>query len=152
MSEGGGKNPVTGIFSTIGGGLLLFFSVVAVIALILGGTTGRKPIRGSLTNVGDVFSFLGALLNFSTRSSVETFAPEDFYKNTNTIDGSSGDTRPIQLLPKAPPDVVPTSSKTVLKKPVTKDMSASSNQETYSETDIDGNPLIPLEPIKSPKR
>ena len=145
MSDGNGKNPITSVGSSIGGAIGLFFVVMATGAVIFGLVTGRKPTKGNFTSVTDVGSFIGALGNTVTRSTVETFIPE-VYDKTNTIDGSDNQPRLTQPQ-KLTPDSVPTSASNV-KSNQTNNAAAIANQSEVYDVDLNGNQITPLTPIK----
>ena len=144
MSEGNGKNPVTSVFGSIGGMIMLAFIVMGTLAFIFGVVTGRKPERGNLTSVTDVLSWLGALTNTATRSTVDTFAP-DLYNKTNTIDGSA-EPRLIQQPQRLTPDAVPTSAKA--KSNQANNAAVIADQAETYDVDLNGNPIAPLTTTK----
>lgn len=147
MSDGSGKNPITSVFSSIGGAITMLFVVMASGAIFFGLVTGRKPIKGNFTSVTDVGSFIGAIGNAATRSTVDTFVPE-IYEKTNTIDGSADPVRLMQ--PSQPqrvaPDAVPTTAKT--KSGQTNNAATIADQPEASDFDLNGNPIAPLTPTK----
>jgi hypothetical protein len=147
MSDGSGKNPITSVFSSIGGAITMLFVVMATGGILFGLVTGRKPVKGNFTSVTDVGSFLGALGNTATRSTVETFTPE-IYDKTNTIDGSADSVRLMQ--PPQPqrltPDAVPTNAKA--KQNQTNNAAAIADQAEVYDVDLNGNPIAPLTPVK----
>ncbi len=143
MSDGSGKNPITNVFSSIGGAITLFFVVIGTGSLIFGLVTARKPEKGDWGNVAHVFSFIGAIGNTVTRSTIDTFVPE-VYNKTNTIDGSADQLRLMQ--PSQPqrlePDAVPTSGKARANQ--TNSAAAIAEQSEVYETDLNGNPITPI--------
>jgi apolipoprotein N-acyltransferase len=146
MSDGSGKNPVTNVFGSIGGAIMLAFIVMGTLAFIFGIVTGRKPERGNLTSVTDVLSWLGALTNTATRSTVETFAP-DIYNKTNTIDGSADQLKLMQPSQQGLVfDAVPTNAKA--KSNQTNNAAAIAEQTEVYDVDLNGNPIAPLTPAK----
>jgi hypothetical protein len=145
MSDGSGKNPITSVFSSIGGAITMLFVVMATGGILFGLVTGRKPVKGNFTSVTDVGSFLGALGNTATRSTVETFTPE-IYDKTNTIDGSVDQPRLMQPSQRLIPDAVPTSAKA--KSNQTNNAAAIADQTEVYDVDLNGNPIAPLTPIK----
>jgi hypothetical protein len=145
MSDGSGKNPITSVFSSIGGAITMLFVVMATGGILFGLVTGRKPVKGNFTSVTDVGSFLGALGNTATRSTVETFTPE-IYDKTNTIDGSVDQPRLMQPSQRLIPDAVPTSAKA--KSNQTNNAAAIADQAEVYDVDLNGNPIAPLTPTK----
>ena len=145
MSDGSGKNPITSVFSSIGGAITMLFVVMATGGILFGLVTGRKPVKGNFTSVTDVGSFLGALGNTATRSTVETFTPE-IYDKTNTIDGSVDQPRLMQPSQRLAPDAVPTSTKA--KSNRTNNAAAIADQAEVYDVDLNGNPIAPLTPVK----
>jgi hypothetical protein len=145
MSDGSGKNPITSVFSSIGGAITMLFVVMATGGILFGLVTGRKPVKGNFTSVTDVGSFLGALGNTATRSTVETFTPE-IYDKTNTIDGSVDQPRLMQPSQRLIPDAVPTSAKA--KSNQTNNAAAIADQTEVYDVDLNGNPIAPLTPAK----
>ena len=143
MSDGSGKNPITSVFSSIGGAITVFFVVMATGGILFGLVTGRKPVKGNFTSVTDVGSFLGALGNTATRSTIDTFMP-DVQDKTNTIDGSEQPRfmQPQRLIP----DAVPTSAKA--KSNQTNNAAAIADQGEVYDVDLNGNPIAPLTPTK----
>lgn len=144
MSDGSGKNPILSVFSSIGGAIAMLFIVMGTGAVLFGLVTGRKPIKGNFTSVTDVGSFIGALGNTATRSTVDTFMPE-VQDKTNTIDGSEQPrlTQPSQRLI---PDAVPTNAR--VKSNQTNNAAAIADQAEVYDTDLNGNPIAPLTPTK----
>lgn len=143
MSDGSGKNPITSVFSSIGGAITVFFVVMATGGILFGLVTGRKPVKGNFTSVTDVGSFIGALGNTATRSTVDTFMPE-IHEKTNTIDGSE---QPRLMQPqRVIPDAVPTSAKA--KPNQTNNAAAIADQGEVYDVDLNGNPIAPLTPTK----
>ena len=144
MSDNSGKNPITNVFSSIGGAITLFFVVIGGAAVMFGLVTARKPVKGDWGNVTHVGSFIGAVGNTVTRSTVDTFLPE-VYDKTNTIDGSDSQPRPTQPQ-RLTPDFVPTSAK--VKSNQTNNAAAISDQDEAYDVDLNGNPIAPLTPTK----
>ena len=144
MSDSSGKNPITNVFSSIGGAITLFFMVIAGAAIMFGLATARKPVKGDWGNVAHVGSFIGAVGNMVTRSTVDTFAPE-VYDKTNTIDGSDSQPRLTQPQ-RLTPDYVPTSTK--VKSNQTNKAAVITDQSEAYDVDLNGNPIAPLTPIK----
>lgn len=145
MSDSSGKNPITNVFSSIGGAITMFFMVIAGAAIMFGLATARKPVKGDWGNVAHVGSFIGAVGNMVTRSTVDTFAPE-VYDKTNTIDDSetsSSNQKPSQRLT---PDYVPTSTK--VKSNQTNKAAVITDQSEAYDVDLNGNPIAPLTPTK----
>ena len=144
MSDSSGKNPITNVFSSIGGAITMFFMVIAGAAIMFGLATARKPVKGDWGNVAHVGSFIGAVGNIVTRSTVDTFAPE-VYDKTNTIDGSDSQPRLTQPQ-RLTPDYVPTSTK--VKSNQTNKAAVITDQSEAYDVDLNGNPIAPLTPIK----
>lgn len=144
MSDSSGKNPITNVFSSIGGAITMFFMVIAGAAIMFGLATARKPVKGDWGNVAHVGSFIGAVGNMVTRSTVDTFAPE-VYDKTNTIDGSDSQPRLTQPQ-RLTPDYVPTSTK--VKSNQTNKAAVITDQSEAYDVDLNGNPIAPLTPIK----
>ena len=144
MSDSSGKNPITNVFSSIGGAITMFFMVIAGAAIMFGLATARKPVKGDWGNVAHVGSFIGAVGNMVTRSTVDTFAPE-VYDKTNTIDGSDSQPRLTQPQ-RLTPDYVPTSTKE--KSNQTNKAAVITDQSEAYDVDLNGNPIAPLTPIK----
>ena len=144
MSDSSGKNPITTVFSSIGGAITMFFMVIAGAAIMFGLATARKPVKGDWGNVAHVGSFIGAVGNMVTRSTVDTFAPE-VYDKTNTIDGSDSQPRSTQPQ-RLTPDYVPTSTK--VKSNQTNKAAVITDQSEAYDVDLNGNPIAPLTPIK----
>ena len=144
MSDSSGKNPITNVFSSIGGAITMFFMVIAGAAIMFGLATARKPVKGDWGNVAHVGSFIGAVGNMVTRSTVDTFAPE-VYEKTNTIDGSDSQPRLTQPQ-RLTPDYVPTSTK--VKSNQTNKAAVITDQSEAYDVDLNGNPIAPLTPIK----
>lgn len=145
MSDGSGKNPIISVASSIGGAIIMFFVVIGTAGVLFGLVMGRKPVKGNWTSVTDVGSFIGALGNTATRSTVETFIPE-VYEKTNTIDGSDNQPRLMQPSQRVAPDAVPTNAKA--KSNQTNNAAAIAEQTEVYDVDLNGNPIAPLTPTK----
>lgn len=145
MSDGNGKNPITNVFGSIGGAFVMFFMVLGTVGILFGLVMGRKPVKGNWTSVTDVGSFIGALGNTATRSTIETFIPE-VYDKTNTIGGSEDQPRLMQPSQRIAPDAVPTSAKA--KPTQINNASAIADQAESYDVDLNGNPIAPLTPTK----
>lgn len=145
MSDGSGKNPIISVASSIGSAIIMFFVVIGTAGVLFGLVMGRKPVKGNWTSVTDVGSFIGALGNTATRSTVETFIPE-VYEKTNTIDGSDNQPRLMQPSQRVAPDAVPTNAKA--KSNQTNNAAAIAEQTEVYDVDLNGNPIAPLTPTK----
>lgn len=146
MAEhGGGKDPISSIGFAVFGGLLSVFGVFLALGIFMGMVTGNAPIRAEWANVFAWGQLIGAWFNVGGNTGIQTFAPEDYFKNSRKV---GSDTKPDQRLIQAPKSntILPTATSNNTQ---TLDFSTTSTQFVAPYQDLNGDGVISPEEIEA---